>query len=70
MPSPGRDGLRDVVAQAGLRVRMLPELTDVDTVIEAEHIAAVTPGSRFAACMARLRAGVGQGTEQAVAAAW
>jgi rSAM/selenodomain-associated transferase 1 len=55
--------------QAGLRVRMLPELTDVDTVTEAEHIAAVTPGSRFAACMARLRAGVGQGAEQAVAAA-
>ena len=51
--------------QAGLRVRMLPELTDVDTVTEAEHIAAVTPGSRFAACMAGLR----DGAEQAVAAA-
>ena len=54
--------------QAGLRVQMLPELIDVDTVTEAEHIAAVTPGSRFAACMAALRAGVGQGAE-AVAAA-
>ena len=51
--------------QAGLRVRMLPELADVDTVTEAEHIAAVTPGSRFAACMARLR----HGAEQTVAAA-
>ena len=51
--------------QAGLRVRMLPELADVDTVTEAEHIAAVTPGSRFAACMARLR----NGAEQTVAAA-
>ena len=51
--------------QAGLRIRMLPELTDVDTVSEAERIAAVTPGSRFAACMARLR----DGAEQAVAAA-
>src|SRR5208282_843583 len=51
--------------QAGLRVRMLPELTDVDTVTEAECIAAVTPGSRFAACMARLR----EGAEQAVVAA-
>ena len=50
--------------QAGLRVRMLPELTDVDTVAEAEHIAAVTPGSRFAACMAGLRAGVGQGADR------
>jgi len=48
---------------------MLPELIDVDTVTEAEHIAAVTPGSCFAACMAALRAGVGQGAEQAVAAA-
>ena len=34
---------------------MLPELTDIDTVREAERVAAVTPGSRFAACMARLR---------------
>ena len=51
--------------QAGLRVRMLPELADVDTVTEAEHIAAVTPGSRFAVCMARMR----NGAEQTVAAA-
>jgi rSAM/selenodomain-associated transferase 1 len=50
--------------QAGLRVRMLPELRDVDTVTEAEHIAAVTPGSCFAACMARLW----DGAERAVAA--
>jgi uncharacterized protein len=41
--------------QAGLRIDMLPELTDVDTVREAERVAAMTPGSRFAACMARLR---------------
>jgi len=41
--------------QAGLRITMLPELTDVDTAREAERVAAVTPGSRFAACMARLR---------------
>jgi len=51
--------------EAGLRIRMLPELTDVDTVSEAERVAAVTPGSRFAACMARLR----DGAEQAVATA-
>ena len=51
--------------QAGLRVSMLPELTDIDTVREAERVAAMTPGSRFAACMARLRAPA----EQAVAAA-
>ena len=41
--------------RAGLRIKMLPELTDVDTVSEAEHVAALAPGSRFAACMARLR---------------
>ena len=34
--------------QAGLRVRLLPELADVDTVGEAERIAAATPGSAFA----------------------
>jgi rSAM/selenodomain-associated transferase 1 len=51
--------------QAGLRITMLPELTDVDTVREAEHVAAITPGSRFAACMTRLREREGQ----AVAAA-
>ena len=41
--------------QAGLRIQMLPELTDVDTVREAERVAAATPGSAFAACMASLR---------------
>ena len=37
--------------EAGLRVRMLPELADVDTADEAERIAAATPGSVFAACV-------------------
>ena len=32
--------------QAGLRVRLLPELADVDTADEAGRIAAATPGSR------------------------
>jgi len=41
--------------QAGLRVTMLPELTDVDTVREAQQVAAMAPDSRFAACMSRLR---------------
>jgi uncharacterized protein len=39
---------------AGLRVGMLPELADVDTAGEAERIAAVAPGSRFAACVRAL----------------
>ncbi len=41
--------------RAGLRVRLLPELTDVDTAAEAERVAAAVPGSRFAARMAALR---------------
>ena len=64
-PDTGRRQLARL-EQAGLRIRMLPELTDVDTVSEAERIAAVTPGSCFAACMANLR----DRAEQAVAAAW
>ena len=55
--------------EAGLRIRMLPELTDVDTVREAERVAAVTPGSRFAACLARLREGAGQAVTPAAAVA-
>jgi len=46
--------------RAGLRVRRLPELIDVDTVAEAEHIAAATPCSAFAACLAGLRYGFAQ----------
>jgi uncharacterized protein len=40
--------------RAGLRVRLLPELMDVDTTNEAERVASITPGSAFAACVARL----------------
>jgi uncharacterized protein len=42
---------------AGLRVRLLPELTDVDTADEAERVAAQAPGSAFAACLSRLGRG-------------
>ena len=52
--------------QAGLRITMLPELTDIDTVRDAERVAAVTPGSRFAACLARLR----EPAERMVVTAW
>jgi rSAM/selenodomain-associated transferase 1 len=34
--------------RAGLRTRVLPELCDVDTVSDAEEVALVRPGSRFA----------------------
>jgi rSAM/selenodomain-associated transferase 1 len=39
---------------AGLRVRLLPELADVDTADEASRIAAQTPGSAFATCVQAL----------------
>jgi glycosyltransferase A (GT-A) superfamily protein (DUF2064 family) len=51
--------------RAGLRVRRLPELIDVDTVAEAERVAAATPGSAFAACLTALA----YGTAPAVATA-
>jgi rSAM/selenodomain-associated transferase 1 len=41
----------DRLRHAGLRVRLLPELTDVDTVDEAGRVAAAAPGSRFATCV-------------------
>lgn len=39
---------------AGLRVRDLPELLDVDTAADALRVAAAAPGSRFAAAVDRL----------------
>ena len=41
--------------RAGLRIRRLPDLIDVDTVSEADRIADATPGSAFATCMSGLR---------------
>ena len=46
----GRDQLQRV-QDAGLRVAMLPELTDVDTPQDAEDVAAGAPGTRFAATL-------------------
>jgi glycosyltransferase A (GT-A) superfamily protein (DUF2064 family) len=39
----------------GLHVGALPEMSDVDTMAEAEEVAAVVPGSRFAAAVAAVR---------------
>jgi rSAM/selenodomain-associated transferase 1 len=39
---------------AGLRVALLPELTDVDTVADATAVARTAPGTRFAAALAAL----------------
>ena len=47
-PDTGRHQL-DRLTSAGLRVAMVPELTDIDTFREAELIAGAIPGSRFAA---------------------
>ncbi|MGW1798489.1 hypothetical protein ACWCQN_21515 [Streptomyces sp. NPDC001984] len=41
---------------AGLLVRDLPPLRDVDTVADAEAVATLAPHGRFAAELARLRA--------------
>ncbi|MCP2370140.1 hypothetical protein BJ978_000816 [Agromyces terreus] len=45
---------------AGLRVALLPTLTDVDTAAEARQVAAGVPGSRFAAELARIAAELGR----------
>jgi uncharacterized protein len=47
------DRLRD----AGLRVRQVPELLDVDTAEDAERVASQARGSRFAATLAALTPG-------------
>jgi rSAM/selenodomain-associated transferase 1 len=56
-PDTGRHQL-DRLTSAGLRVAMLPELTDVDTVKEAELVARQIPGSQFAATFGRVAAGL------------
>jgi glycosyltransferase A (GT-A) superfamily protein (DUF2064 family) len=44
----------DRLLDAGLRVELLPVLTDVDDAATADEVAALTPTSRFAAAMASL----------------
>jgi glycosyltransferase A (GT-A) superfamily protein (DUF2064 family) len=45
---------------AGLRVRDLPRLRDVDTAYDAELVAEATPGGRFAARLAHLSKAAGR----------
>ncbi|MFF4347336.1 DUF2064 domain-containing protein [Streptomyces sp. NPDC001530] len=47
---------RERLVGAGLRVRDLPRLRDVDTAADAEVVAAGAPGGRFAAELVRVRA--------------
>ncbi|MER6368935.1 TIGR04282 family arsenosugar biosynthesis glycosyltransferase [Streptomyces mirabilis] len=52
---------RERLVAAGLRVRDLPRLRDVDTAVDAEAVAALAPpGSRFAAELGRLRTATGR----------
>jgi glycosyltransferase A (GT-A) superfamily protein (DUF2064 family) len=46
---------RERLLAAGLTVRDLPELRDVDTPHDADLVAAQAPGTRFAATLARIR---------------
>jgi hypothetical protein len=46
----------DALRAAGLRVQLLPELTDVDTAADAVAVAGVAPWTRFAAAVAALPA--------------
>ncbi len=48
---------RERLAAAGLRVRELPRLRDVDTAADAHAVAALAPHGRFAARLARCTAG-------------
>ncbi|MET8248061.1 DUF2064 domain-containing protein [Streptomyces sp. NPDC005202] len=50
---------RDRLVAAGLRVRDLPRLRDVDTAADARAVAACAPHGRFAARLARLTAVTG-----------
>ncbi|MEV8634408.1 TIGR04282 family arsenosugar biosynthesis glycosyltransferase [Streptosporangium sp. NPDC051023] len=53
-PTTGRSQLERL---AGLRIRHLPELTDVDTAGDAHRVAAQAPGTRFAAALRAMPAG-------------
>ena len=44
------------LTEAGLRVRMLPVLRDVDTIADIPAVAAAAPASRFAAVARRVGA--------------
>ena len=50
----GADQRRRLV-EAGLRIRLVPTLRDVDTVDDADHVAALAPGTRFQAQLRVLR---------------
>lgn len=58
MSTPGTlAATRERLRAAGLRVRELPQLADVDTIADARQVAAAAPRTRFAARLAVLEAG-------------
>ncbi|GLX01126.1 DUF2064 domain-containing protein [Microtetraspora sp. NBRC 16547] len=57
-PDTGAAQLRRL-REAGLRVAELPLLRDVDTAEDAAAVAALAPGTRFAACVGRIAAAHG-----------
>lgn len=50
----------DRLLDAGLRVRLLPELVDVDTIDDAREVAAEAPNTRFAQALAGMTSGAVQ----------
>ncbi|MFJ5774534.1 DUF2064 domain-containing protein [Streptomyces sp. NPDC093094] len=50
---------RERLVAAGMRVRDLPRLRDVDTAADAHAVAALAPFGRFAACLGRCGAAAG-----------
>ncbi|WP_374754854.1 DUF2064 domain-containing protein [Pseudonocardia sp. N23] len=49
----------EALRRSGLRVALLPKLTDVDTAADARAVAATVPGSRFAAAVESIAAFAG-----------
>ena len=54
----------DRLEEAGLRVRMLPTLIDVDTIDDARAVAALVPNGRFAAALAAATAPAQKGARR------
>jgi hypothetical protein len=60
---------RERLTAAGLTVRDLPVLRDVDTADDADAVAALAPHTRFAAELARVKRSSGRGAMPATASA-
>jgi glycosyltransferase A (GT-A) superfamily protein (DUF2064 family) len=56
----------DRLHAAGLRVGVLETLLDVDTITDADEVAALAPGTRFAVALAEVRGGHDQNPSEVV----